>query len=360
MNQQALLDLFQQAIDPLTGHTLQADKAKIDVRLAGNDVHVTLTLGYPAATRHAAWQAALQARAQALMPQAQVHLTLLHDIIIHKIQDGVQALKGVKNVIAVGSGKGGVGKSTVAANLALALVAQGARVGLLDADIYGPSVPTVMGVHDKPEIVGESTMKPLSAHGLQLMSVGFMVPADSALVWRGPMITQALEQMFKQTAWDNLDYLIVDLPPGTGDIQLSMTQKLPVTGAVIVTTPQDLALADAVKAVSMFEKVKIPVFGVVENMAVYCCPNCGHTEHIFGQGGGKAMAQAKGLSYLGALPLAMRIRSDADAGKPTVVADPQGDLTAIYRDVAVHVAAKVAALGRDFSHKFGSIAVQKA
>ena len=359
MNPSELQSAIAQLIDPFTGRSLAQDKVSIDIQANEGRYAVTLTLGYPSSGQAEAWQA----KVDGLLAGSSAHagtsakVDLRHRVVAHQVQGGVQTIPGVKNVIAVGSGKGGVGKSTVSANLALALAAQGARVGLLDADIYGPSVPTLMGVNHKPDVVNGQFMKPLSAHGLQLMSVGFMVPAQSALVWRGPMAVQALEQLFRQTAWDDLDYLMVDLPPGTGDIQLSLAQKMPVTGAVIVTTPQDLALADARKAVAMFEKVSVPVLGVVENMAMYCCPNCGHQEAIFGSGGGASMASSMGLDNLGGLPLHARIRADADAGCPTVAAAPESDLTQLYTEVAMKVAAKVAMRAKDYSQKFPSIRV---
>jgi ATP-binding protein involved in chromosome partitioning len=357
MDTTAIQHTIAQVIDPLTGHALAQDKVGIAVTASDSQVHVALTLAYPAARQAGVWvQRLTHALGDALQGKT-MSVSVAHKVVAHQVQGGVQTIPGVKNVIAVGSGKGGVGKSTVSANLALALAAQGARVGLLDADIYGPSVPTLMGLDGKPEIVDGKWMKPLEAHNLQVISVGFLVPADSALVWRGPMAVQALEQLFRQTAWDDLDYLIVDLPPGTGDIQLSLAQKMPVTGAVIVTTPQDMALADARKAVAMFNKVNVPVFGVVENMAMYCCPNCGHTEHIFGEGGGQAMAQDMGLENLGSLPLNRRIRADADAGVPTVAAEPDGELAALYGDVALRIAAHVATRAKDYSHKFPTIRV---
>jgi ATP-binding protein involved in chromosome partitioning len=272
----------------------------------------------------------------------------------------VQLLPGVKNIVAVASGKGGVGKSTTAANLALALAAEGARVGLLDADIYGPSQPMMMGIDRKPESLDGKTMEPLVNHGVQVMSIGFLVNQDEAMIWRGPMATQALEQLLRQTNWKDLDYLIVDMPPGTGDIQLTLSQRVPMTGAVIVTTPQDIALLDARKGIKMFEKVGVPILGIVENMAVHVCSNCGHAEHIFGEGGGRRMAQDYAMDYLGALPLDIRIRLQADSGQPTVVADPQGEVAQIYTEVARHMAAKIAQQSKDFSSKFPTISVSKS
>ncbi|MDO8717478.1 MAG: iron-sulfur cluster carrier protein ApbC, partial [Polaromonas sp.] len=280
-------------------------------------------------------------------------------IASHSVQRGVQLLPQVKNIIAVASGKGGVGKSTTAVNLALALAAEGAAVGLLDADIYGPSVPMMMGIEGRPESTDGKNMEPMENYGLQVMSIGFLVAQDEAMIWRGPMATQALEQLLRQTNWKDLDYLIVDMPPGTGDIQLTLSQRVPMTGAVIVTTPQDIALLDAKKGIKMFEKVGVPILGIVENMAVHICSQCGHAEHIFGEGGGKKMAADYNMDYLGALPLDMQIRLQADNGRPTVVADPDGDVAAIYKAVARKVAITVAAKAKDFSSKFPTITVSK-
>jgi len=288
-----------------------------------------------------------------------VNANLYSKVIAHAVQRGVQLLPGVKNIVAVASGKGGVGKSTTAANLALALAAEGARVGLLDADIYGPSQPAMMGVHGRPESADGQTMEPLIGHGLQLMSIGFLVEDDQAMIWRGPMATQALDQLLRQTRWTDLDYLIIDMPPGTGDIQLTLSQRVPVTGAVIVTTPQDIALLDAKKGLKMFEKVGVPILGIVENMAVHICTNCGHAEHIFGADGGKRMASQYGVDYLGALPLALSIREQADAGRPTVVAEPEGEVAGLYKALARKVAIKIAAQAKDYSAKFPTISISK-
>ena len=275
------------------------------------------------------------------------------------MQRGVQLLPGVKNIVAVASGKGGVGKSTTAANLALALAAEGATVGLLDADIYGPSQPMMMGIDRRPDSLDGKTMEPLVNHGVQVMSIGFLVDPDQAMIWRGPMATQALEQLLRQTHWKDVDYLVVDMPPGTGDIQLTLSQRVPITGAVIVTTPQDIALLDARKGITMFEKVGVPILGLVENMAVHVCSNCGHAEHIFGEGGGRRLAQELGMHYLGALPLDLKIRQQADSGQPTVVADPHSEAAGIYRQVARDVAARIALQSKDFSAKFPTITVSK-
>jgi ATP-binding protein involved in chromosome partitioning len=267
-------------------------------------------------------------------------------------------LPNVRNIIAVASGKGGVGKSTTAVNLALALAAEGANVGMLDADIYGPSQPTMLGITGRPETVDGKTLEPMEGHGIQASSIGFMIEPDTPMVWRGPMVTQALEQLLRDTNWRDLDYLIIDMPPGTGDIHLTLSQKIPVTGAIIVTTPQDIALLDARKGLKMFEKVGIPILGVVENMAIHVCSQCGHAEHIFGEGGGARMSADFGVEYLGALPLDIRIREQTDSGRPTVVAEPDGPIAAAYRQIARRMAVKVAETAKDMSSKFPSIVVQ--
>ncbi len=301
------------------------------------------TVFYPAQSQLAGFRQGLIAAARGVPGVANVSVNVYTKIVPHAVQRGVQLLPKVKNMVAVASGKGGVGKSTTAVNLALALAAEGASVGLLDADIYGPSVPMMMGISGRPESVDGQTMEPLENYGVQVMSIGFLVAQDEAMIWRGPMATQALEQLLRQTNWRELDYLIVDLPPGTGDIQLTLSQRVPMTGAIVVTTPQDIALLDARKGIKMFEKVGIPILGLVENMAVHVCSNCGHMEHIFGVDGGKKMAVEYGIDYLGALPLDMQIRLQADNGNPTVVADPHGDVAAVYKAVARKVALSIAA-----------------
>jgi ATP-binding protein involved in chromosome partitioning len=288
----------------------------------------------------------------------QVSANVYVKIVAHAAQGGVKLLPNVRNIIAVASGKGGVGKSTTAANLALALAAEGANVGLLDADIYGPSQPMMLGVSGKPDSKDGKTMEPLEAHGLQIASIGFMIDPDQPMVWRGPMVTQALQQLLELTNWRDLDYLVVDMPPGTGDIQLTLSQKVPVTGAVIVTTPQDIALLDARKGLKMFEKVGIPILGIVENMSVHVCSQCGHAEAIFGEGGGAKMCADFGVPFLGALPLTMSIREQADSGRPTVVADPEGPVAQIYQQIARKLAVAVADKAKDLSGKFPTIVVK--
>ena len=281
------------------------------------------------------------------------------NIATHAVQPGLKPMANVRNIIAVASGKGGVGKSTTSVNLALALSSLGASVGLLDADIYGPSVPIMLGLSGKPKSLDGKTMQPLVGHGLQANSIGFLIDEDAPAIWRGPMVTQALTQLLTQTNWNDLDYLIVDMPPGTGDIALTMAQKVPLTGAIIVTTPQDLALSDARKGLRMFEKVHVPVLGIVENMSVHVCSNCGHAEPIFGENGGRRMSDEFKVPWLGALPLQLSIREQTDSGTPTVVADPDGDAARAYLEIARKLAAQVAALPLDMSGKAPTVVARK-
>jgi ATP-binding protein involved in chromosome partitioning len=357
--QDQLLQALSSVLDPNTGKDFVSSKALKNLQTSDGDVSFDVELGYPARSQIPAFRKALVAAARGVPGVLNVSANISVKISTHAAQRGVALLPNVKNIIAVASGKGGVGKSTTAVNLALALAAEGASVGLLDADIYGPSQPMMMGIEGRPESDDGKTMDPLENHGVQVMSIGFLVAKDEAMIWRGPMATQALEQLLRQTNWRDLDYLVVDMPPGTGDIQLTLSQRVPMTGAVIVTTPQDIALMDAKKGIKMFEKVGVPILGIVENMAVYHCPKCGHTEHIFGQDGGKNMAAEYGMDFLGSLPLNMQIRLQADGGRPTVVADPDGEVAAIYKSVARQVAIKIAAKSRDFSSKFPTIKVSK-
>jgi len=357
LSEQDVTNALKTVVDPLTGQDFVSSKSVKNLNLQGGDVRFEVELGYPAKSLWAAFEQQLQNVVGQVPGVTSVKATVSSKVIAHAAQPGVALLPQVKNIIAVASGKGGVGKSTTAANLALALAAEGASVGLLDADIYGPSQPMMMGLSGRPESEDGKTMQPLEAHGVQVMSIGFLVAQDQAMVWRGPMATQALEQLLRQTNWRDLDYLIVDMPPGTGDIQLTLSQRVPLTGAVIVTTPQDIALIDALKGIRMFQKVGVPILGIVENMAVHVCSQCGHAEHIFGVEGGKKMANAEGMAYLGALPLSMAIRVQADSGLPSVVADPDGDATAIYKAVARQLAVAVAAKAKDFSSKFPTIKV---
>ena len=356
---QTLMDALKSVVDPNTGRDFVSSKSIRNLTITEGDVAFDVELGYPAKSQIPGFRKALIAAAKGVPGVDNVSVNVTMKIIPHSVQRGIQLLPNVKNIVAVASGKGGVGKSTTAVNLALALAAEGASVGVLDADIYGPSIPMMMGVEGRPESDDGKTMDPLENYGVQVMSIGFLVAQDEAMIWRGPMATQALEQLLRQTNWRDLDYLIVDMPPGTGDIQLTLSQRVPMTGAVIVTTPQDIALLDAKKGIKMFEKVGVPILGVVENMAVHVCSNCGHVEHIFGSDGGKNMAAEYKMDYLGALPLNMQIRLQADSGKPTVVADPDGDVAVIYKAVARQVALSIAAKNKDFSSKFPSIKISK-
>jgi len=359
VTENALLEALRAVIDPNTSKDFVSTKQVKNLRIDGSDVAFDVELGYPAKSQIPAFRRELIAAARTVAGVENVSANLFTKVIPHAVQRGVQLMPKVKNIIAVASGKGGVGKSTTAVNLALALAAEGASVGILDADIYGPSQPMMMGLTGKPESTDGQTMEPLENHGVQVMSIGFLVEADNPMVWRGPMATQALEQLLRQTNWADLDYLIVDMPPGTGDIQLTLSQKVPLTGAVIVTTPQDIALLDARKGIKMFEKVGVLILGIVENMAVHVCEKCGHVEHIFGQDGGKKMAAEFGMDYLGALPLNLSIRVQADGGKPSVVAEPEGEIAGLYKAVARQVAVKIAQRAKDFSSKFPTISISK-
>ncbi|MDI9334766.1 MAG: iron-sulfur cluster carrier protein ApbC [Cytophagales bacterium] len=356
-------ELIHQALatvlDPNTGKDFVSTRQIKNLTVTQDRVSLHVELGYPAKSQHAAITAALVAAAKAVAGVASVDVTITTKVVAHAAQRGVALLPNVKNIIAVASGKGGVGKSTTAANLALALAAEGASVGILDADIYGPSQPMMMGLDGRPDTTDGKTMEPMKNYGVEVMSIGFLVEPDQAMIWRGPMATQALEQLLRQTNWGHLDYLVVDMPPGTGDIALTLSQRVPMTGAVIVTTPQDIALLDAKKAIKMFEKVGVPILGVVENMAVHICSSCGHAEHIFGADGGKKMAADFGIDYLGALPLNIHIREQADSGKPTVVAAADGAVALIYKGIARQVAGKIALQAKDFSSKFPTISISK-
>ena len=345
-------------IDPNTGKDLVSSKSAKNLRADGADVSVDIELGYPAASQIAPIRRAVIDAIKSVSGVGNVSANVYQKIVAHSAQRGVKLLPNVKNIIAVASGKGGVGKSTTAVNLALALAAEGATVGLLDADIYGPSQPLMLGISGKPETLDGKSLEPMMGHGIQASSIGFMIDTDTPMVWRGPMVTQALEQLLRDTNWRDLDYLIVDMPPGTGDIHLTLSQKIPVTGAVIVTTPQDIALLDARKGLKMFEKVGIPILGIVENMAIHVCSQCGHSEHIFGSGGGERMSRDYDVEYLGGLPLDIRIREQTDSGRPSVVAEPDGAIAQAYKTIARRIAVKVAERARDMSLKFPSIVVQ--
>src|SRR5580700_6661574 len=345
--------------DPYLGQTLGDAKAVRSVSVRGDLAVIELVLGFPCADYVPEMQAALQSHLGSDLGSARLELKLTAQITAHAVQRTLKPLINVKNVVAVASGKGGVGKSTTAANLALAWARQGAKVGLLDADIYGPSQPQMMGLAGtKPVSEDGKHLAPLRAHGVEVMSIGFMIDPEQPMAWRGPMVTQALTQLLGDTTWGELDYLVVDMPPGTGDIQLTLAQRVPVSGAVIVTTPQDIALLDARKGLKMFEKVEVRVLGVVENMSVHVCSNCGHAEHIFGSGGGARMAQQYGVQFLGELPLDIRIREEADGGSPTVVADPQSARAQAYFKMARRAAARLATLNKDYSKAFPKITVE--
>jgi ATP-binding protein involved in chromosome partitioning len=333
-------------------------KSVKNVRVDDGNVAVDIQLGYPARSQHEAIRRLVHDAIARLPGVSRVTVNVSQKMTTHAVQRGVKIVPGVKNIVAVASGKGGVGKSTTAVNLALALAAEGASVAILDADIYGPSQPTMLGLAGRPESKDGKTLEPMEAYGVQAMSIGFLIDTDTPMVWRGPMVTQALEQLLKDTNWRDVDFLIVDMPPGTGDIALTLSQKVPVTGAVIVTTPQDIALIDARKGLKMFEKVGVPIVGVVENMAIHICSKCGAEEHIFGEGGAKRMCLDYNVPFLGSLPLDIRIREQADSGRPTVTADPDGAIAQAYKAIARKVAIAVARKAEDFSAKFPSIVVQ--
>jgi ATP-binding protein involved in chromosome partitioning len=349
---------LKQVAEPYLEQDLVAAKAIKEIAIQAGRVAIEVVLGYPAQGARTALTAAIKAKIGAVAGVQAVDVTITSKIESHSVQKGLKPVPGIKNIIAVASGKGGVGKSTVAVNLALALAIEGAKVGILDADIYGPSQPRMLGVKRKPESKDGRSIEPIEVHGLQAMSIGFLIDEETPMVWRGPMVTQALEQLLKDTNWSDLDYLVIDLPPGTGDIQLTLAQKVPVAGVVIVTTPQEIALLDARKGLKMFEKVDVPVLGVVENMSTHICSHCGHEEHIFGEGGGSRMARESSVAFLGALPLDIRIREETDGGKPTVVAEPESRIALIYRDIARRVAAKLSLQKRDYAGKFPNIVIQ--
>jgi ATP-binding protein involved in chromosome partitioning len=358
VTQEQIHAALAEIVDPNTGKDLVSTKSARNVKVENGSVSLEVELGYPARTQIEPIRKLVSARLRAVPGVAAVKVDVAIKIVSHAVQRGVKLIPGVKNIVAVASGKGGVGKSTTAVNLALALAAEGARVGVLDADIYGPSQPMMLGITGRPESRDGKSLEPMTGHGLQAISIGFLIDVDTPMVWRGPMVTQALEQLLKDTRWQDLDYLVVDMPPGTGDIQLTLAQKVPVTGAIIVTTPQDIALIDARKGLKMFEKVGIPILGIVENMSTHICSACGHEEHIFGAGGAERMAKEYGVEVLGSLPLDISIREQADSGKPTVVADPDGRIAEIYRAIARRVAVRIAERQKDLSLKFPNIVVQ--
>ncbi|KXX65011.1 iron-sulfur cluster carrier protein ApbC [Marichromatium gracile] len=344
--------------EPHLGRDLVTAQAVRDITIDGGRVGIAISLGFPADGVRAQIAEAVRERVAALPGVEQAEVEVVSEIKAHAVQKSLKPIDNVKNIIAVASGKGGVGKSTTAVNLALALAAEGAKVGLLDADIYGPSQPRMLGITGQPESRDGNTLEPMQRYGLQAMSIGFLIDEETPMIWRGPMVTQALEQLLKDTNWSALDYLVIDLPPGTGDTQLTLAQKVPVSGALIVTTPQDIALLDARKGLKMFQKVEVPVLGIVENMSMHICSKCGHEEHIFGEGGGQAMSEQYGVELLGALPLDIAIREQADGGKPTVVAAPESRSAEIYREIARKTAAKLSLQAKDYAAKFPRIVIE--
>ena len=359
INEQSIQTALKDVIDSNTGKDLVSTRCVRNIRVSGSDVSLDVELGYPAKSQIEGIRTAVIAQLKTIPGIGNISANVVSKVVAHAVQKGAKLIPGVKNIIAVASGKGGVGKSTTAVNLALALAAEGATVGLLDADIYGPSLPQMLGIAGgHPESADGKGLEPMEAHGIQAMSIGFLIDPEQPMVWRGPMVTQALTQLLNETRWRDVEYLVVDMPPGTGDIQLTLAQQVPVTGAVIVTTPQDIALLDARKGLKMFEKVGIPILGIVENMSIHICSKCGHAEHIFGSGGGERMARDYGVELLGALPLDMAIRLQMDGGRPTVEADPDGPATVIYKAIARRIAVKIAEKAKDHTSKFPSIKVQ--
>jgi len=358
VSQTQVEEAIKQYVDPYFDKDLVTAKAVKNIEIDGDRVKIEVVLGFPAKGYADKLRAELAQRVGAIEGVADATVGVSWKIASHAVQKGLKPIQNIKNVIAVASGKGGVGKSTVAVNLALALSAEGANVGILDADIYGPSQPRMLGVKGQPESKDGKSLEPMNSYHLQAMSIGFLIDEETPMIWRGPMVTQALEQLLNDTNWQDIDYLVVDLPPGTGDTQLTLAQKVPVSGAIIVTTPQDIALLDARKGLKMFEKVEVPVLGIVENMSLHICTKCGHEEPIFGQGGGQRMSEQHDVDFLGALPLDIRIREDVDNGRPTVVADPDGRIALIYREIARRVAAKLSRQAKSFAAKFPNIVIQ--
>ncbi len=358
VSREQIENALQDVQDPGTGQGLVAARALKDVAVDGDAARVEIQLGYPAAGIRDELAQAVEARLAQLDDGARFEVAVDWEIQAHSVQKNLKPMENIKNVLAVASGKGGVGKSTTAINLALALSTEGATVGMLDADIYGPSQPRMLGISGQPESQDGKSLEPMMSHDLQAMSIGFLIDEETPMIWRGPMVTQALEQLLGDTRWRDLDYLVVDLPPGTGDVQLTLAQKIPVSGAIIVTTPQDIALLDARKGLKMFRKVEVPVLGVVENMSLHLCSQCGHEEPIFGEGGGASLAHENDVELLGQLPLDRRIREETDSGTPTVVADPDSRISQIYRDIARRAAARLAAQAKDYSAKFPRIVIQ--
>lgn len=352
-----LSTVFDPRMGPPPGKDLVSAKMVGEVAVKDGALCVDIVLPYAAKGESGLWQDRVSRALAGIAPNGKVKVNVSVKVKARAVPGTMKRLNGIKNVIAVASGKGGVGKSTTAANLALALAAEGARVGMMDADIYGPSQTMMLGTAGQAYSNKENKIEPKIAHGVQVISMGMLTTEDTPMVWRGPMASSAMEQLLTETAWDDVDYLVVDMPPGTGDIQLTLSQRVPVTGAIIVTTPQDIALLDAKKGLVMFEKVKVPILGIVENMAMHVCSKCGHVEHIFGEGGGLKMADQYEVQFLGSLPLDIRIREQADSGRPSVVADPEGPIAQAYREIARTVGARVAMLSEDHSAKFPSIKI---
>lgn len=349
---------LKEIIDPNLDKNIVEAKEVKDITVDGGKVGIKIELGYPAESFQSEFADMIRDKIAALPGVDSVEVDVSWKIVSHSVQKNLKPLPNVKNIIAVASGKGGVGKSTTSVNLALALAAEGAKVGLLDADIYGPSQPRMLGITGQPSSEDGTSLEPMENYGIQAMSIGFLIDEDTPMIWRGPMVTQALEQLLRDTQWKDLDYLIVDLPPGTGDTQLTLSQKIPVSGAVIVTTPQDIALLDARKGLKMFEKVEVAVLGIIENMSTHICSKCGHEEHIFGAGGGQAMAKENNVDLLGSLPLDITIREQVDSGHPTVASEPEGRIAGIYRDIARKTAARLALQAKDYKAKFPKIVIE--
>lgn len=358
MRREIVEKTIQTFIDPYLQQDWISAKAVKNIDIQSGKITVDIVLGYPALGVREVLQQKLTKILQDKTTLKDVTVNISWQIVSHQVQAGLHGLKGVKNIIAVGSGKGGVGKSTLSVNLALALQAEGAKVGILDADIYGPSQPQMLGSYAAPESKDQKSIEPVIRHGLQSMSIGYLVDSTQAMIWRGPMVSGALQQLLNDTQWQDLDYLIIDLPPGTGDIQLTLSQKVPVSAAVVVTTPQDLSLLDARRAVAMFRKVNIPVLGIVENMSIYHCPNCGHSEAVFGSGGGAKMAAEYQLDLLGQLPLDARIREQTDQGTPPVAVNPESDIAKLYREIARKVAGKLSLRTKNFNSRFPKIVIE--
>lgn len=358
VSREGVEEALKQVIDPYLEKDLVAAQVVKKIDVDDNGVAISIVLPYPAKGYEITLRQQVEEAIGKLAEDVSVNLSINMEVVARSVQRGTTLLSGVKNIIAVASGKGGVGKSTTSVNLALALAKEGASVGVLDADIYGPSQPRMLGITGSPESVDGKSMEPMTNYGVQSMSIGYLIDDDSPMIWRGPMVTRALEQLLRETNWHDLDYLVIDLPPGTGDVQLTLSQKIPVSGAVIVSTPQDIALLDARKGLKMFEKVDVDVLGIVENMSTHICSQCGHEEHVFGAGGGAKMAEDYNVELLGSLPLDISIRENADNGNPTVVADPEGKIAQAYVEIARRISAKLALKSKDYSHKFPNIVIQ--